>query len=976
MEYIDWIISSVIFLMVISFVIITLPQTFNIEDKQTPQITANTISYDITKSVEKYEFMVNNIDQETYPFRSKLDLENIKSNNPTLLDNDYIYGTVNKNTDIYFNLEDIEINLLGTKVIEESFLNAEFDYFDITFENAPSTVYDTIYLEADTELVSKKDFFDIIGMIDFMGDSINIKFNYNNDNNSYYECEINNTQQTLRSVVNSVFIDTNVSEIITTSPWKKVFFGVNKLNGSAFCYVDTLTKLEYNTDINFGKIIIENLEEINISKITAYESNDLYSSNTAQTIESNNFLVEIDDSNANVSFLKDLEIDYNLLINFNDSLIVPEAKEIAIIKNSSDKEKLAFFSQTKEFWVFNDSDESLTINLDPNLGIDIDVNFTEDLKLWLDASSLTLSDNDLVSEWTDLSGNNNHATQENDGNKPTFKTNILNGRPVIRFDGLNYLILPQEISSGLENYLGITAFIVANKTKHNERNIFISLNIINALNKFLVDILADNKLRSGGRSISTDAFQSISTTSTYNNNNYNLFSTKHDLPTDNIIIWTNGIEVANDAVNFGETKYTNEVGTLQTIGTNAELVNLLYGDISEILIYSSAISDSNRLLVENYLSQKYDLDVNTGVNFENKKIELIDLNENRKKIIIDFFDSNTNLPIDCNYTYENNKIIINSCSENAVIKVRSRDLEITENTEYPKIIISKNKERVVFEKYINNLDPNNYFLEIKDQKTIDLKKGREINMENKIYSNYFKYIDNFGNNYLVNLLIKPFNFAIDTNTPDIESGLVTYYDFRENKSLILEDKINDNDGNVFGSNIIDFYKKENLITNNSGYFDGSNTYVRIPTKDFNGDSGTINIWAKPISITAQTMIFGHQLITNRLYIGFGADSSLSLGVSNAFAVNTDAEISENEWSNLTLTYDSGNYYFYKNGVLTKTGAYTGNIIFQGYADLGWAGNSGWTNKFNGYIGETRIYNRSLEPREISYLYTKKEKEYR
>lgn len=961
MEYIDWIISSVIFLMVISFVIITLPQTFNIEDKQTPQITANTISYDITKSVEKYEIKVNNIDQETYPFRYKLDLENIKSNNPTLLDNDYIYGTVNKNTDIYFNLEDIEINLLGTKVIEESFLNAEFDYFDITFENAPSTVYDTIYLEADTELVSKKDFFDIIGMIDFMGDSINIKFNYNNDNNSYYECEINNTQQTLRSVVNSVFIDTNVSEIITTSPWKKVFFGVNRLNGSAFCYVDTLTKLEYNTDINFGKIIIENLEEINISKITAYESNDLYSSNTAQTIESNNFLVEIDDSNANVSLLKDLEPDYNLLINFNDSLIVPEAKEISIVKDNTNKEKLVFFSQTKEFWVFNDSDESLTINLDPNLGIDIDVNFTEDLKLWLDASSLTLSDNDLVSEWTDLSGNNNHATQENDGNKPTFKTNILNGRQVIVFDD--------------------SALRTENNFSFNDWSIFVVFKENSNLAQF--ERILDHSYTTGfwlGRNSSTVNSWGggvMETTTPYGrfvtiaDGQWHILQNIRDGTTHKII---SGEKKAIGTVSSTATTSSPiAIGSWNNLNSSQRARDIY---ISEILVFDSVLSDDNHKIVENYLSQKYDLDVNSGVNFENKKIELIDLNENRKKIIIDFFDTNTNLPIDCNYTYENNKIIINSCSENALIKVRSRDLEITENTEYPKIIISKNKERVVFEEYINNLDPNNYFLEIKDQKTIDLKKGREINMDNKIYSNYFKYIDNFGNNYLVNLLIKPFNFAIDTNTPDIESGLVTYYDFRENKSLILEDKINDNDGNIFGSNIIDFYKKENLITNNSGYFDGSNTYVRIPTKDFNGDSGTINIWAKPISITAQTMIFGHQLITNRLYIGFGADSSLSLGVSNAFAVNTDAEISENEWSNLTLTYDSGNYYFYKNGVLTKTGAYTGNIIFQGYADLGWAGNSGWTNKFNGYIGETRIYNRSLEPREISYLYTKKEKEYR
>ncbi|MFA5361595.1 MAG: hypothetical protein WC290_04045, partial [archaeon] len=86
MEYIDWIISSVIFLAVITFIIITLPQTLDIENKYAQEITANTVSYEITNSIEKYEINVNNSDRETHPFRSKLILENITSNNPTLLD--------------------------------------------------------------------------------------------------------------------------------------------------------------------------------------------------------------------------------------------------------------------------------------------------------------------------------------------------------------------------------------------------------------------------------------------------------------------------------------------------------------------------------------------------------------------------------------------------------------------------------------------------------------------------------------------------------------------------------------------------------------------------------------------------------------------------------------------------------------------------------------------------------------------------
>lgn len=60
-----------------------------------------------------------------------------------------------------------------------------------------------------------------------------------------------------------------------------------------------------------------------------------------------------------------------------------------------------------------------------------------DLEVWLDAGSLALSDNDPVSTWADRSGNGNDATQGTGANQPTYKTNILNGRPIVRFDATN-----------------------------------------------------------------------------------------------------------------------------------------------------------------------------------------------------------------------------------------------------------------------------------------------------------------------------------------------------------------------------------------------------------------------------------------------------------------------------------------------------------------------------------------------------------
>lgn len=72
-----------------------------------------------------------------------------------------------------------------------------------------------------------------------------------------------------------------------------------------------------------------------------------------------------------------------------------------------------------------------------------------DLQLWLDAGQgvfqestfVTLSgDGDVVGGWQDQSGNGNHATQATTANKPTLQTGEINGRPAIRFDGVNDLL--------------------------------------------------------------------------------------------------------------------------------------------------------------------------------------------------------------------------------------------------------------------------------------------------------------------------------------------------------------------------------------------------------------------------------------------------------------------------------------------------------------------------------------------------------
>lgn len=56
---------------------------------------------------------------------------------------------------------------------------------------------------------------------------------------------------------------------------------------------------------------------------------------------------------------------------------------------------------------------------------------------WLDASALTgLSDNDPCSSFTDMSGNGRHFIASGTA-RATYKTNVLNGKAVLRFDGVD-----------------------------------------------------------------------------------------------------------------------------------------------------------------------------------------------------------------------------------------------------------------------------------------------------------------------------------------------------------------------------------------------------------------------------------------------------------------------------------------------------------------------------------------------------------
>lgn len=60
-----------------------------------------------------------------------------------------------------------------------------------------------------------------------------------------------------------------------------------------------------------------------------------------------------------------------------------------------------------------------------------------DEEVYSDAGTTAAVAEDPVQQWNDLSGNDRHASQATLAARPLFKTNVLNGKPVLRFDGVD-----------------------------------------------------------------------------------------------------------------------------------------------------------------------------------------------------------------------------------------------------------------------------------------------------------------------------------------------------------------------------------------------------------------------------------------------------------------------------------------------------------------------------------------------------------
>ena len=219
------------------------------------------------------------------------------------------------------------------------------------------------------------------------------------------------------------------------------------------------------------------------------------------------------------------------------------------------------------------------------------------LQMWLhgDLSPVIFDSGNDISQWNDLSGNNNHATQPFAVSQPSKGTTTLNGKDVIKFDGTNFMNLAAASTFNIDNS-DYEIFMVARSSSVAIEFLF-SGSVLNY--EMHLNLTGEPPPLVGFRFIPiTGKFSDIGNNLDFTDGQGHIFGGRVD----------NNIGIArvdkSDSLDTETPARSSSTGSL-FLGQRATGGFRLNGDIAEVLLFSRALSSSERALIENYFNSEW-----------------------------------------------------------------------------------------------------------------------------------------------------------------------------------------------------------------------------------------------------------------------------------------------------------------------------------------------------------------------------------
>jgi hypothetical protein len=217
-------------------------------------------------------------------------------------------------------------------------------------------------------------------------------------------------------------------------------------------------------------------------------------------------------------------------------------------------------------------------------------------------SGSVILDGTTVSQWSDISGNNRHATQATKANQPTYTPNGLNGKPVLTFYAANPSVM--NIPSGQLG--GATEASLFWVQKNVNDPPISSMNAGSFINKNFGDSQGANHLPWTDSAV---YFQAFSTTRHAVGNLTPSFALPRIVE----------VESKNDLFNLfvdGTVQFTTSTNTyvnpsgLKQIGGDTQFNVYFLGYAAELIVVSSILSTPHRQQFEGYLAWRWGLQAN------------------------------------------------------------------------------------------------------------------------------------------------------------------------------------------------------------------------------------------------------------------------------------------------------------------------------------------------------------------------------
>ncbi|WP_456429130.1 Pvc16 family protein [Rhodocaloribacter sp.] len=235
------------------------------------------------------------------------------------------------------------------------------------------------------------------------------------------------------------------------------------------------------------------------------------------------------------------------------------------------------------------------------------------LRLWLRSDLGVTYDAEGVSAWADQSGEEHHALQSDADRRPQFTAHGIGTRPVLRFDGADDYLALENFSYDTAGQLsGITVCALV-KSSSPDRQIILSFDGSEYWRLALKDGTSVNA--GWDTTDETGSTQLLRTAEAYDDGRWHLFCGWYEAgaATPNKRLYVDGESVASVTAHGG-----NDLGSGVTrfgflgVGSEADVFDgsrgpswHFNGDVAEVLVYHRALTDDERLQLEQYFRDRY-----------------------------------------------------------------------------------------------------------------------------------------------------------------------------------------------------------------------------------------------------------------------------------------------------------------------------------------------------------------------------------